>query len=99
MDESFADFAKKLLTPEQKAEYQKIGEYMYNKCNYNISNVNSKVPTYQELATYALESIKSGLHPRELSIQEIEAVCKVYGKKWYKKFDYKKSDVPQFPEV
>lgn len=89
--------AKKALTVEQQEEYKKIGEYMYNNRNYNAietTNVNKK-PSVSELSFYAMESIKAGGHPRDLSEDELQALKQTYGPKWFEKFDYTEEDIPK----
>lgn len=89
--------AKKALTAEQQQEYKKIGEYMYNNTDYNTietSMVNKK-PSVSELAHYALESVKAGGHPRDLSDDELSSLKQIYGPKWFEKFDYTENDIPK----
>lgn len=89
--------AKKALTAEQQEEYKKVGEYMYKNMNYNsveTTMINNK-PSNQDLAFYAIEAIKSGGHPRDLSEPELNALSQIYGSKWYEKFDYTEKDVPK----
>lgn len=91
------DMAKKALTPEQIEDYKRIGEYMYNSTNYQISETGSKIrePTEENLFLYAVEGLKSGLDPNDLSDGELRALIRFYGDNWYEKFGFKKEDVPK----
>jgi len=90
------DMAKKALTPEQQAEYKKMGEYMYNNNVYSTVEQGSKIqePDEAELACYATESLKAGLDPMDLTQKELRALIDLHGDSWYEKFDYKKEEVP-----
>lgn len=81
--------AKNALTPEQREEYKRIGEYMYNNDIYNISEtrMTSKNASDQDLCLYASEFLKAGGDPKDLSDNELRALEKFYGGKWYERFD------------
>lgn len=83
--------AKKALTPEQIEEYKKIGEYMYNNNMYNDSNI--PVNTEENILSYAIQSLRSGLKPSELSQSEKQCLISTYGDNWYEKFDFTKDDI------
>ena len=103
MDDLFSnpalEIAKKGLTPEQKEEYKRIGEYMYNNPIYNITETGSKVTNANatDLIVYATQALKSGLNPSDLSQPELEELVKVYGEKWYERFGLERDDVPTNP--
>ena len=92
------DMAKSSLTPNQMEEYKKIGEHMYNNEMYKNVELNTKTQksTDNEIAIYASESLKSGLHPKELSEKEISCLSTFFGKQWYEKFDYTIDDIPKY---
>lgn len=87
---------KKSLSPEQIAEYKKIGEYMYNNNDYQTVDIGSGVKQSNSVDSfnYAVQSLKSGLNPMDLSMEEVVQLNTYYGPKWYEKFDYKASEVP-----
>jgi len=89
--------AKKAMSPEKLEEYKKIGEYMYNTDVYKIAETGSKVQesTTQDLVMYAVQAIKSGGNPHDLSDPELRALAEVYGEKWYEKFDLEKDEIPK----
>lgn len=91
------DSAKRALTDEQKEEYKRMGEYMYNNQNYNTvetSTINSN-PDVKDFAMYAVEALKSGLDPSELSQKERHSLLQVYGENWYEHFGLTKDDIPK----
>lgn len=88
--------AKNAMTPEQIEEYKKIGEYMYNNHDYNnIEKVKDSSNT--DLLSYAIQALKSGLDPCDLSKPEVQALTETYGEKWYEQFgiDDSKEAVPK----
>ncbi len=89
--------AKKALTPEQMEEYKKVGEYMYNDKNFSLVENGSqlKEASQEDIVAYAVEGLKAGLDPMNLTQREVEELCNVYGEKWYERFDYKENEVPK----
>ena len=89
--------AKKALTPEQMEEYKRIGEYMYNNIEYKNAEIGPQVreSNDEDLILYATEAIKSGCDPNDLSEVELQALCKVYGDKWYERYGFEAHEVPK----
>ena len=89
--------AKKAMSPEQIAEYKKVGEYMYNNDVYKVSEVGSKIkqPEKVDLILYATECLKSGGSPHDLSQPELRALIDIYGDKWYERFNFEEDEVPK----
>ena len=85
------DSAKKALTPEQMEEYKKIGEYMYN--NDVFKSGGNIVNTEESILMYAVESLRSGLNPSELSQQEKQCLISTYGDSWYEKFGFSGDEI------
>jgi len=83
--------AKKALTPEQMEEYKKIGEYMYN--NDVFKSGGNIVNTEESILMYAVESLRSGLNPSELSQQEKQCLISTYGDNWYEKFGFSGDEI------
>lgn len=77
--------ARNAMTPEQVEEYKKIGEYMYNNHDY-IKIENIKESNNTDLLSYAVQALKSGLDPCDLSKPEIQSLTDTYGEKWYEQF-------------
>ena len=91
------DVSRYLLTPEQREEYKRMGEYMYNSTDYKTAVEGSKVRESkdEDLILYATEALKSGADPKDLTESEIQALCKVYGDKWYERFGFTAEDIPK----
>lgn len=90
--------ARKALSPEQIEEYKKIGEHMYNNTDYHLSEVKStkvKDSSPTDLLVYAVQALKAGGDPKDLTDKEIDMLVSVYGEKWYEKFDLDESEVPK----
>lgn len=94
----YVDMAKKALTPEQLEEYKKIGSYMYETDMYQKAEFGQKLKEakVEDFASYAVEGLKSGLDPMELSQKEIKALIDQYGREWYTQFGYSKNEVPEY---
>lgn len=91
------DSAKRALNDEQKEEYKRIGNYMYNNQNYNTIETGSqvKVADSTELLFYASQALKSGGDPYDLTQPELQALSQFYGNKWYEKFGFTQEEVPK----
>jgi hypothetical protein len=89
--------AKKAMTPEQLDEYKRMGEYMYNNIDYKTAAVGSTIRQSkdEDFIFYAVESLKSGGDPNDLTEDEIQALCKIYGGNWYERFGFKDDEVPK----
>ena len=86
--------ALKAMSPEQRADYQKMGQYMFTEHKFVDDHViNTMDNTTLEEASYIIEGLKSGMHPSYLEPNEIEILEDAYGKQWYKKFGYTKKDL------
>lgn len=87
------DMAMKALTPEQRAEYEKIGKYIF-KTDYTkeTQKINPQ-EEIKEAVVYIENCIRSGLHPNDLNDREKQIMIGVKGKHWYKEFDYNDSDM------
>ena len=88
--------ALKSMSPSDLEHYKKLGESLYKDLNFETSNIesNENIPPYlADALAYIVESIKSGLHPSMLDEDEKKVLEEVYGKEWYRKFDYTKEDL------
>jgi len=85
----FIENAKKAMTPAQIAEYKKMGEALYSNIDFQDSKVLDNLPPpVIENVAYLSEALKSGLLPSALTSDERKILEQVYGKEWFKKFDY-----------
>ena len=75
------DAAKKALTPEQLEDYKRMGEYMYNSIDYKNAVMDPKVKETKEedFVMYAVQALKAGGDPNDLTEPEIQGLNKVYG--------------------
>jgi len=62
-----------------------------------LESEKTKLDPENELKTavmFIVEGLNSGLHPLDLSKKELQILQEFYGENWYKKFGYKRSEVP-----
>ena len=80
--------ARAALSPEQLAEYEAIGEEMYNTVDFekNIILNNEQDPLTEPYA-FILEMLKSGLQPSDLDDNEQQIMDQMEGKDWMKKYN------------
>ena len=82
------------MTPEQVESYKRIGKEMYGTIDFEKSEVLSNLPPpMAEALLYIEEGLKSGLHPVDLSKDEIALLVESYGKEWYKKWNWSEQDL------
>ena len=98
--DTLVQMALKALSPEDQAEYKKMGEHMYSdlsqftgKPNQESGPVDTNNDMFKESAAYIESGIKSGLAVSDLEDNEIEVLKAVYGEKWYLRYGYKESDL------
>lgn len=91
MKKTFLDAASE----EDKEKYRKFGEKFYNSFNVNTGAPDDNTIFMEESLAYVIESLKSGLHPKHLTQDEIVLLQAGYGDEWYKKWGYTKRDVPE----
>lgn len=76
--------ARASMTPEQIETLEKSGEYMYGQVDYETSTLLRERNIELEIA---VESLKAGFRPEDLSEEEIEVLKKEYGEHWKDRFD------------
>lgn len=90
--------AKQAMTPEQIEDYKRIGEYMYNSVDYKstvVPGVAIREAKTDDLLLYAVQALRSGGDPKDLTKDEINALSMAYGDKWYESFDIDESELPE----
>jgi len=94
----YIEDAKKAMSPEDLERYKEIGKYMYETDIYQKAEFGEKVKEakIEDFATYAIQGLKAGLDPMELSQKEIKALIDLYGVEWYLKFGFQENEVPKF---
>ena len=93
---SMVQSALSSMSYEDLEKYKNLGESMYSSINFETSTVTDKnnVPFFlTDAAAYISETIKSGMHPSFLSDNEKYIMESVFGKEWYKKYDYVEEDL------
>ena len=88
MKQSFLD----KISNEDKEKYKKFGEAFFNSFDLEKGCPIPDSFSLEESLAYIIETIKSGLHPNYLSIEEKSLVQAAYGDDWYKKFGYDSLD-------
>ena len=79
----------------RKSSYKKMGEVMYKNMD-KMNQENSNLPeSFQEATAYIITGLQSGLHPRDMDINEIILLTNTMGEKWYEQFGYSKEDIPE----
>jgi hypothetical protein len=94
--------ALKSMSPADLEHYKKLGESLYKDLNFETSNIESKEnlpPFLADSLAYIVESIKSGLHPSMLNEDEKKVLQEVYGKEWYKKWNYTADDLNEIVTI
>lgn len=83
----------KSLKPEEYNKYKNIGKELYEKIDYNNTQILTNPNIEINSPEYIIEGIKSGLHPSFLSQNEKNILTQKYGKEWYKKYNYNITDI------
>ncbi len=84
------------MSKEDIENYKKIGEQLYGSVNFEDSKViNSMPPPMEEAVAYVESGIKSGLLPSDLDENEIVLLTDAFGQEWYKRYGFKREDVPE----
>ena len=94
----FNQYMLSLLPEEERIKFQKIGERLYSSFDETkgtiLPNQGAESIKLEESLAYVVESLKSGLHPKYLTFDEIHLLRAAYGDEWYKKWSYDKTDLP-----
>lgn len=85
------------IDPDKEEQYRKFGEYFFNTVDVDNCKVKKpeELPPVHQLVLYATEGLKSGLHPRDLSNDELEALFQIVGPVWLERFGFNFSDLPE----
>lgn len=102
-DNDMVKNALKALTPEDLERYEKIGQSMYKDIDFETTELNdpdNKYPPFiRDCIGYIYESLKSGLHPSDLSKEEVKILQNFDGDKWYEKWGYLEEDLTDFVTI
>ena len=79
--------ALKAMSSEQREEYRKIGEKLYNGINFEDGKILDSMPApFNEAIKYIELGLNSGLLPNELSKDEQNLLIEKYGDNWEDKW-------------
>lgn len=82
------------MSEEDQNAYKKFGEKFHSSFDVETgSPVDLSTINMEEALAYVVESLKSGLHPRYLTEDEIMMLKAGYGEEWYTKWNYNKDDL------
>lgn len=90
--------AKEAMTPEQLAEYEKIGKHMYDSISFETVGAdgskkhNNITKEMSDAVLYIDISIKSGQHISFLEDNEKALLKEVRGDKWYEYYGFTEQD-------
>lgn len=90
------------MSHEELEHYKKIGESMFGEINFETETVtdNNNIPLFlTDAAAYISESLKSGLHPSMMDENDKCIMENVFGKEWYKKYDYIEEDLTEIVTI
>jgi hypothetical protein len=91
--------AKEAMTPEQLADLERQGEYMFSNNFETTTNMASMNESMLEALAYIRESLKSGQHPSTLNANEKALLNDAHGEDWLKEFGYLKEDLDSIVTV
>lgn len=79
---------RKTLTEDQL-------EYFNNQAHmYDYDFVNADIDAdLKEITEYVIHGLKSGLHPRDMTEEEKDAMCEIYGPTFYLQYGFTEEDV------
>ena len=87
------DAARKSMSPEDLANYQRIGEEFYKNIDFEKCEVNNIPPVMLASFNYIDSMIKSGYHPSMMDDDEKNLMNEILGEKWYEKYGYVEGDL------
>lgn len=95
--EDYNRYMQSLLPADQKQQFMKLGEKFYNSFNVHKGEIfqekDDKVINLEEALAYVVESMKSGLHPKYLTEDEVHLLKAGFGDKWYEEWGYEEKDL------
>lgn len=95
----FNHYMQTMLPAEEREKFQKIGEKLYSSFDAQkgtlLPGQDVESIRLEESLAYVVESMKSGLHPKYLTYDEIHMLRAGYGDEWYKKWNYTAEDIPK----
>jgi len=92
--------AKEALAPEVRAQYEQIGENIWNQMEASQMAINNSEgdpvdftgenlpPPVEESAAHISEALKSGMHPSLLEEDEANLMKECFGDTWWRNWNY-----------
>jgi len=91
---NYVDRVLTQLSEEDRVKYKKIGEYMYGTDMFQDNKKLSNLPSSTEDSVlYIKAAIRSGLHPQDLSKNELQFMNQTVGDDWGDEFGFSSDDV------
>lgn len=85
----YVDHVLRQLSEEDRKKYQKIGKYMYGTESYPDNRKMSDMKSSTEDSIlYIKAAIRSGLHPKDLTRNELQYMNQNVGTEWVEEFGY-----------
>ena len=85
------------MSSEQKDEYSKIGEKMYGTTDFETNKILNNMPDPMvDSILHLTVQLRSGLHPVDLTTEDIDLLKTAYGDKWYEKWGYEEKDLQSY---
>lgn len=82
------------MPEEDQAAYKRFGEKFHSSFNVDTgAPIDLSTINMEESLAYVVESLKSGLHPKYLTEDEVAMVRAGYGDQWYTKWGYVEKDL------
>ena len=84
------------MSDEQKDHYKRLGECLFadNIFDQEDPRDYDDMPEFlKDAVAYIDEALKSGLHPRDLTKEDVKVLEETYGKQWYESWGYTKEDL------
>lgn len=97
--EDYNKYMQSLLPKDQKEQFLKLGEKFYNSFDVykgellQDSGSDDKTIHLEEALAYVVESMKSGLHPKYLTEDEVHLLKAGFGDRWYESWGYNENDL------
>lgn len=80
---------KSNLTSEQLEYFSSQGDNMYN-YDFAKADIDAEL---KEITEYVIFGLKSGLNPSDMTDEEKDAMCEIYGPTWYIQYGFTEEEV------
>ena len=80
------------MRKNMKSDHLKYFEEQGEMYNYDFANADIDADL-KDLTDYVICGLKSGMHPRDMTEDEKDAMCEIYGPTFYLKYGFTEEDV------